>query len=60
MRKRFLKAFPSHNVLREADSSSEKVLENQEDVMINEVLTVWQKKRQEEKLRFEAHCTVSN
>ena len=54
MRQRFLRACPLQKILREEDLSGEKVLEKQGDVMINGVLTVWQKKQQEEKLRFEA------
>ena len=47
------KIFPQH-LFREEDLSAEKVLDKQEDVTINSVLTLWQKKQQEEKLRFEA------
>ena len=51
---------PSQNLLREENVSTEKVLEKQEDVIINDVFTVWQKKRQEEKLRFEAYSVKLN
>ena len=48
---------PSQNFLREENVSTEKVVEKQEDVIISDVFTVWQKKQQEEKLRFE-ECFV--
>lgn len=50
---RYLRACPPQNFLREEDLSAEKVLEKQGDVAISDVLTVWQKKQEEEKLRFE-------
>ena len=54
MRKRLQDiSFPPQNFLREEDLSAEKVLEKQGDMAINGVLTVWQKKQEEEKLRFE-------
>ena len=54
---RYHRARPSQNVLREEIVATDKVVEKQEDVIISDVLTVWQKKRQEEKLRFE-ECSV--
>jgi len=51
---------PSQNFLREENVSTEKVVEKQEDVISKDVLTVWQKKQQEEKLRFEVHSVKQN
>ena len=59
---RYLRVCPSKSFLREEIVATDKVVEKQEDVIINDVLTVWQKKRQEEKMGFEEqdHKIASN
>ena len=54
---KYLRVCPFQSFPREEIVATDKDVEKQEDVTINDVLTVWQKKRQEEKLRFE-ECSV--
>ena len=50
--------FDSQNLLREKNLPREQVVEEQEEVKVSDILTLRQKKRQEEKIRFENKMNI--
>ena len=57
-KKRNRNLFDSQNLLREKNLPREQVVEEQEEVKVSGILTLRQKKRQEEKIRFENKMNI--